>query len=158
MRCVTCGIELDPERAEKYDYCTAPDCRKANARGLTMVAVGVNKSADQYEILDEETRREMADGTYHDPRRGSFGRREPAQATGPAGAREPSPSMRRPVPQSGDPRPGAPSRRRWTESQEKLALLYNEQGARPDEIAERLGVSTYLATQIVLGARNRRKR
>ena len=25
--CVTCGVELHPERAEKYDYCTGPDCR-----------------------------------------------------------------------------------------------------------------------------------
>ena len=37
--CVTCGKELHPERAEKYDYCNDPDCRERNARGLAIVAV-----------------------------------------------------------------------------------------------------------------------
>ena len=40
-------------------------------------------------------------------------------------------------------------------TQERLALLYNSQGLRPAEIAGKLGVSTYLATQIILAARNR---
>ena len=48
-------------------------------------------------------------------------------------------------------------RRPWTKSQEKLALLYNEQGRRPDEIAQKLGLSTYLVTQIILSSRNRGK-
>jgi DNA-binding transcriptional regulator LsrR (DeoR family) len=54
-------------------------------------------------------------------------------------------------------RPAAPAtgRRPWTERQERLARLYNEQGLRPDEIAARLGVSTYTATQIILAARSR---
>ncbi len=81
-----------------------------------MVAVGINKSAEQYLILDEDTREELASGKYHDQRRGSFG-------------------------------PPAP----------KLALLYNEQGLRPDEIAQKLGLSRYLVTQIILAARNRGK-
>jgi hypothetical protein len=157
VKCISCGTELHPERAEKYDYCTAAECQKANARGLTVVAVGVNKSADQYELLDEQTRQEMADGRYHDPRRGSFGRREPVLAPEPRSAAE-SPSTRRPLQRSTDARQGRPAARKWTEAQEKLALLYNEQGIRPDEIARRLGISTYLATQIVLGARKRRGR
>src|SRR5689334_3363361 len=72
-QCVTCGSELHPERAEKYDYCMAPECQKKNLKGLTMVAVGVNKSAEQYLLLDNETRDELARGKYHDQRRGSFG-------------------------------------------------------------------------------------
>jgi hypothetical protein len=44
--CVTCGSELHPERAEKYDYCMAPECQQKNLRSLTLVAVGVNKSAE----------------------------------------------------------------------------------------------------------------
>jgi DNA-binding transcriptional regulator LsrR (DeoR family) len=36
-------------------------------------------------------------------------------------------------------------------------LLYNEQGRRPDEIAQKLGLSTYLVTQIILTSRNRGK-
>jgi hypothetical protein len=156
-RCITCGSELHPERAQKYDYCMAPECQEKNAKGLTMVAVGVNKSAEQYMILDESTREELASGKYHDQRRGSFGPqapRSPAATTArpavPQPARRPSPSARRPATRTA-PRPP------WSTSQEKLALLYNEQGIRPDEIAQKLGLSRYLVTQIILAARNRGK-
>jgi hypothetical protein len=54
-QCVTCGCELHPERALKYNYCMARECQDKNAKGLTMVAVGVNKAAEQYLILDERT-------------------------------------------------------------------------------------------------------
>ena len=37
----------------------------------------------------------------------------------------------------------------------KLALIYNEQGLRPAEIAHKLGVSTYRVIQIILSAKNR---
>jgi DNA-binding transcriptional regulator LsrR (DeoR family) len=45
----------------------------------------------------------------------------------------------------------------WTRSQEKLALLYNEQGLRPDEIAAKLGLSPYQVAQIILNTRSRGK-
>jgi hypothetical protein len=61
-QCVTCGCELHPERALKYNYCMARECQDKNAKGLTMVAVGVNKAAEQYLILDERTREELASG------------------------------------------------------------------------------------------------
>jgi hypothetical protein len=48
-------------------------------------------------------------------------------------------------------------RERWTRSQEKLALLYNEQGLRPAEIGAKLKLSSHLVTQIILAARNRGK-
>jgi DNA-binding transcriptional regulator LsrR (DeoR family) len=48
-------------------------------------------------------------------------------------------------------------RRPWSRSQEKLALLYNEQGLRPEEIAQKLGLSRYTVTQIILTSRNRGK-
>src|SRR5437764_653067 len=137
-QCVTCGSELHPERAEKYDYCMAPECQEKNLKSLTMVAVGVNKSAEQYLLLDEETKDELARGKFHDQRRGSFGTSVPSQAAGPAPAagqptRRDQPARRDRLPR---PRP-APREipRPWTKSQEKLALLYNEQGRRPDEIA-----------------------
>jgi DNA-directed RNA polymerase subunit N (RpoN/RPB10) len=155
-RCVTCGAELHPERAEKYNYCMAPECQEKNAKGLTMVAIGVNKSAEQYMILDESTREELASGRYHDQRRGSFGPQaprspaatpaRPADPPGPARAARAAAPALRPVP-----------RRPWSRKQEKLALLYNEQGLRPDEIAQKLGVSRYLVTQIILAAKNRGK-
>ena len=159
-QCVTCGSELHPDRAKKYNYCMAPECQEKNLKALTMVAIGVNKSAEQYLILDDQTRDELASGKFADQRRGSFGTSvSPAGPSpagpSPAGASRPSrsqPARRRPAP----PRPAAPpASRPWTKSQERLALLYNEQGLRPEEIARKLGLSTYTVTQIILGSRNR---
>jgi len=161
-QCVTCGSELHPERAKKYDYCMAPECQKKNLKGLTMVAVGVNKSAEQYLLLDEETRDELARGKYRDQRRGSFGTSTlSAPPGGPARAAAPAEPARRAQPPRLQPAPPRPAPREiprpWTKSQEKLALLYNEQGRRPEEIAQKLGLSTYLVTQIILSSRNRGK-
>src|SRR5215468_9359280 len=83
-KCVTCGRELHPERARKYDYCMSRECQEKNLKGLTMVAVGVNKAAEQYLILDENTREELASGKYRDQRREFFGTREPAPSPAPA--------------------------------------------------------------------------
>ena len=154
-RCVTCGAELHPERAVKYDYCTAPVCQERNLQGLTMVAVGMNKAADEYLILDERTQEDMASGRYRDQRRGLFGPAAPPAATA-SQAGTPPHALARPGRRRGPVRQPAPQRRSWTPSQERLALLYNEQGLRPDEIAAKLGVSRHLATQIILAARNRR--
>jgi hypothetical protein len=224
-RCITCGVELHPERARKYSYCMSKECQEKNARGLAMVAVGMNKAAEEFLILDEDTQADLASGKYRDQRRTSFGtsagapprpagengtgaaaeppavppgRSAPASRAGrsgqprpgpggqprpgPSGQPRPAPSSQpRPGPSgqprpgpSGQPRPGpggqarpAPSRpaprpvrapaRPWTPKQERLALLYNEQGLRPAEIAQKLGVSSYLVTQIILAAKNRGK-
>jgi hypothetical protein len=143
-RCVTCGTELHPERAQKYDYCMSPECQEKNAKGLTMVAIGMNKAAEEYLILDEQTREELASGKYRDQRRGTFGPIAPSQPAGSTAKPQPARRVR-------------PQPRLWTPSQERLAKLYNEQGLRPDEIAAKLGVSRHLATQIILAARARGK-
>jgi hypothetical protein len=178
-QCVTCGSELHPERAEKYDYCMAPDCQEKNLKGLTMVAIGVNKAAEQYMVLDEHTRDELASGKYHDQRRGSFGTSVASAAPVPSATPAPSAALvssAAPVPsttsvaaghQAGGAQRGRRSQRRpaspqavrrpWSRSQEKLALLYNEQGLRPEEIAQKLGLSRYTVTQIILTSRNRGK-
>jgi hypothetical protein len=147
----------------------APECQEKNLKGLTMVAVGVNKSAEQYLLLDEETKDELARGKYRDQRRGSFGTSMPSEAATPAQAATPAraatPAQPAPARRAQPPQPRlAQSRpaprevpRPWTKSQEKLALLYNEQGRRPEEIAQKLGLSTYLVTQIILTSRNRGK-
>ena len=161
-QCITCGSELHPDRAKKYNYCMAPECQEKNLKGLTMVAVGVNKSAEQYLILDEQTKDELASGKFADQRRGSFGTSVPSTSPAEAGASpaakpvrsqpaRPKPALRRPAAH----RRAAP--KPWTKSQEKLALLYNEQGLRPEEIASKLRLSTYTVTQIILGSRNRGK-
>ena len=159
-KCVTCGRELHPERAKKYNYCMSRECQEKNAKGLTMVAVGVNKAAEQYMILDERTKEELARGKYHVQRRGSFGTAAASAAPAapspaPATASERVPGDRVKPRQ----RPAAPRvvRQPWSRSQQKLALLYNEQGLRPDEIAKKLGLSVYNVTQIILNARSRGK-
>jgi hypothetical protein len=194
--CVTCGAELHPERAKKYDYCMSPECQKKNLKGLTMVAVGVNKAAEQYLLLDEDTRAELASGKYHDQRRGSFGtslaspgtnsspgagpsqRTTPPAGTSPGADASPvtgtSPAtdagraahgggagraaVRAPTrPRATRPSTATKARQPWTGKQARLALLYNEQGMRPEEIAQKLGLSSYAVTQIILTARNRGK-
>ena len=145
--CITCGSELHPQRAAKYDYCMSPECQEKNAKGLTMVAVGVNKAAEQYMILDEQTRDDLASGKYRDQRRGFFGR----PGASPAPPKRPAGTPRPPA------QPARPRRQPWTKSQERLALLYNEQGLKPDEIAAKLGLTPYLVTQIILNTRTKGK-
>ncbi len=161
-QCITCGTALHPERAQKYNYCMARECQEKNATGLTMVAVGMNKAADEFLILDERTREDLASGKYRDQRRGSFGPPAPAPVPRAASAaaisarqadRRARPQRER---QGRSPAPAA-ARRPWTQRQEKLALIYNEQGLRPAEIAHKLGLSAYTVTQIILAARNRAK-
>jgi hypothetical protein len=162
-QCITCGTELHPERARKYNYCMARECQEKNAKGLTMVAIGMNKAAEELMILDEQTQADLASGRLRDQRRGSFGTSAPAPGTvtrdaepptGPAHQPPAGRAQRRQARRAAAP---GPVSRPWTDRQERLALLYNEQGLRPDEIAAKLGVSTYLATQIVLAARDRRR-
>jgi hypothetical protein len=146
----------------------APECQEKNARGLTVVAIGMNKAADEFMILDERTREDLASGKYRDQRRGSFGTSAsaPPKPVTPATPVTPVKPVKpvKPVAPPQRPRPaarrgpaGAQPRGPWTRSQEKLALLYNEQGRRPDEIAQKLGISSYLVTQIILSAKNRGK-
>ena len=112
-KCITCGDDLHPERAIKYDYCMKPECQAKNLKGLDMVAVGVNKSAEQYMLLDEDTKADLARGKYHDQRRGTFG--QPESAPGQPGAARPAaPAQaalpRRMRPRPAPPRPGPPGR------------------------------------------------
>jgi hypothetical protein len=163
-QCITCGTELHPERAQKYNYCLAPECQEKNLKGLTMVAVGMNKAAEEFLILDERTREDMANGKFRDQRRGSFGPAAPRPAGGTAAGSGPAAAGGevRPARQvRSQARARVPARttvrQPWTRSQEKLALLYNEQGLRPAEIAGKLGVTSHLVTQIILAAKNRGK-
>ena len=145
--CVTCGDELHPDRAEKYDYCTKRECRQQNAKALPIVAVGVNKAADQFVVLDERTEREMASGRYKKVPETPASTRRRAR---PQRVQTPDwePTL---VPRSS----ARPARPRWSDAQENLALTYRALGMKPDEIAKKLGVSSYLVTQILLAAKGR---
>jgi hypothetical protein len=163
-KCITCGDDLHPERAIKYDYCMKPECQAKNLKGLDMVAVGVNKSAEQYMLLDEDTKADLARGKYHDQRRGTFGQPEPAPGQ-PRTARPAAPAQASTAAESSTPAKASPAsttpaaprgpRLPGTASQRRLAALYNQQGLRPDEIARKLGLSRYDVTQIILAARSR---
>jgi len=148
--CVTCGDELHPERAEKYDHCTKPECVDRNNQGLPVVAIGVNKAADQYVVLNERTQQEMEKGRYK--RRPEVpGSVRPPSGTGRVGTPKPAPVQ---APRSSS----SASRPRWSQAQENLAIIYRAMGMNPDEIAKKLGVSRYLVTQILLDATARGKR
>jgi len=153
----------------------ARECQEKNAKGLTMVAVGVNKSAEQYMLLDDDTKADLARGKYHDQRRGTFG--QPESAAGqPETARPATPGpasvgQASAAPGSAGRASGAPARAArpqpapaprppqlpGTASQRRLAVLYNQQGLRPDEIARKLGLSRYDVTQIILAAKSPRR-
>jgi hypothetical protein len=148
--CVTCGDELHPERAEKYVYCTKPECVELNGKGLPVVAIGVNKAADQYVVLNERTQQEMEKGRYK--RRPEV----PESVRTPSGTRPARTPKLAPLQA---PRSSAgTSRPRWSQAQENLAIIYRAMGMNPDEIAKKLGVSRYLVTQILLDATARGKR
>jgi hypothetical protein len=149
-QCVTCGSELHPERAEKYGYCTKHECREQNAKPLTVVSVGMNKAADQYLVLNERTKGDLAAGKYQDQRKsGSVTGQRPGRDPIPAARAAARPARRADVPN----RPP----HSWSKSQQDLALIYNARGMSPEEIARKLGVSRSTATQIILAAKTRVK-
>ena len=150
-RCVTCGTQLHPERAEKYDYCTKADCQAKNARSLTIAAVSVNKAADQFVILDERTQEEMARGRYQDARRASsISTPQPRPRKGRAQkTAAPAESRRRPEqpPES------------WTEAEQNLALALHVTGRKTlEEIAERLELRPDTVAKMIVVAKRRWRR
>ena len=148
--CTICGDELHPERAEKYDYCTKPSCRERAAKAITIASVGVNKAADQFVVLDDRTEQEMARGRF---------KKEPEAASGsPLRPRTPATHAKQPVPELVPRSSARPSRTRWSQAQERLALTYRAMGLTPEQIASKIGVTPYLVTQILLAASARGRR
>ena len=144
--CVTCGTELHPERARKYDYCTRPDCRARNARSRTIASIGVNKSADQFVVLDDRTTAEMERGRYRDAGRstsGRLGHRRSSVDPGPLGQ-----SRRTAVPtEPTDPKD-------WTREEQNLALAYEITGRLSiEEIARRLGRDQATVARMLVAAK-----
>ena len=149
--CVTCGAELHPERAEKYDYCTRDACRAENAKGLTIVAVGVNKASDQYVVLDERHAEEMASGRYRDPGRTSSGRIAERRTRRPRAER--TSGVERPDRDGVEARADGET---WTLEEQNLALGYEITGRLPlEEIARRLGRSQGAVAAMLVAAKAR---
>lgn len=142
-RCITCGRELHPERAEKYDHCMDPECRARNARGLTIASVGVNKAADQFVILDERTQEEMASGRYQDARRVS--------PIAPPRVRPDGPRTRYAAAALG---PTERPLETWTRSQQNLALALHVTSRKTlDQIAERLALRPDTVARMIVAAK-----
>jgi hypothetical protein len=148
--CITCGDRLHAERAKRYDYCTKPACQQANAEELPIVAIGVNKASDQFAILDERTKEEAASGRFKkQPDAAGSTTRRPRTNPAPGSA-----EVRDLVPHSSV----RSSRPRWSPAQERLALTYRAMGMNRDQIAGKLGVSSYLVSQILAEASGRGRR
>lgn len=166
MKCIECGDELMAERAELgFDYCTKKTCQAARHRGLTVTAIGVNKSADVYLVADQaEITRRGESGEFGKKNAGlGVDRGEPA-APVPPPRRPTSPRRETPRRQPAFPnRPRVPSRPSpsgWTPQQARIARLYHEMGLSPRQIVERarhtaprLGLTESLVVKILSSRR-----
>ena len=127
LTCIGCGDELPDERAELgYRYCTKQSCQNSYHRGLTITAIGQNKSADILVVSDpDEIRRrgEAGELASKDTRIG-LDYRPPAPGTKPARDQH-------------QQRQHAQAPRPWTAQQEKIVRLYHEMGLNPRQIVER---------------------
>jgi hypothetical protein len=146
VKCVDCGDELLLERAELgYKYCTKKQCQAKHYRGLTVTAIGVNKSADALVVGDVDEIKKRAEA-------GEFGKKDSGlginyrspQAV--PKKRESSGAVSQPI----------PARRPWTREQEKIVRLYHSMGLTPRQIVERarkntprLGITENLITKIM---------
>ena len=150
MTCIECGDELLDERAEiGYQYCTKKQCQEKHRRGLTITAIGVNKSADTFIIGDPEEIRRRAEA-------GEFGKKDSGLGVNyrspHTGAERPPPARRT----SGPVTRKALPPRSWSREQEKIVRLYNGMGLTPRQIVERarentpqLGITESLVTKII---------
>ena len=148
VRCIECGDELLAERAELgYQYCTKNQCQAKHHRGLTITAIGVNKSADTVITGDQDeiTRRAEA---------GEFAKKDSGLGINYRTPGTAVPATRRQPGALPDRRPAA--RRPWTGEQEKVVRLYHSMGLSPRQIVDRarantprLGITESLATKII---------
>ena len=151
LTCIGCGDELPGERAELgYRYCTKESCQALYHRGLTVTAVGLNKSAETFVIADaDEIRRRGEAGEFTKKDTGvGLDYRPPSSAPAPAAPGPRVPRQRRAQP--------APQRRPWTREQEKIVRLYHDMGMSPRQIvararenAPRLGLTETLVVRIM---------
>jgi hypothetical protein len=148
VRCIECGDELLAERAELgYRYCTKEQCQAKHHKGLTITAIGLNKSADTFIVGDQDEIRRRAEA-------GEFAKKDSGLGIN---YRTPGPAVptKRGQPDT-SPNVRLAARRPWTGEQEKVVRLYHSMGLSPRQIAERarantprLGITENLATKII---------
>lgn len=150
LKCIECGDELLPERAELgYGYCTKKQCQAKHHKGLTITTIGVNKSADTFVIGDQEEIRKRGEA-------GEFGKKDSGLGLDYRSARTvPGVAYKEPR-RSGSVTRRTSARRSWTREQEKIVRLYNGMGLTPRQIVERarentpgLGITETLVTKIM---------
>jgi hypothetical protein len=107
-----------------------------------VAAIGVNKAADQFVVLDEKTEREAASGRYK-KQPGAVGSPGADELAGHAGRRPAVPQV---VPSASPGSRPLP----WSTTQQNLAVTYRDMGLTPDAIARKLGISRRLVTQMLL--------
>ena len=155
MKCIECGDELLPERAELgYRYCTKKQCQAKHHKGPKITAIGVNKSADVFIVGDPEEIRKRAEA-------GEFGKKDSGLGLDYRNLRTRNPRTGAEVTPKKPALSGAvnrrvPAQRPWTPEQEKIVRLYNSMGLTPRQIVERarantprLGITETLVTRIM---------
>jgi hypothetical protein len=134
VRCIECGDELLAERAQLgYQYCTKKQCQAKHHEGLTITAIGLNKSADTFVVGDQEEIRRRAEA-------GEFGKKDSGLGINYRTPGTAVPTKRRQPGTSSNVSKSA--RRPWTGEQEKVVRLYHSMGLSPRQIVERAGANT----------------
>jgi len=144
--CIECGDELAEERAELgYRYCMKEQCQAKHYQGLTITAIGVNKSADTYLIGDPKELAKRGEA-------GEFGKKDAGLGIN---YRSPQPNTDKPV-TTRSRRPVTRPVRPWSREQEKIVRLYHDMGLNPRQIVARarentprLRITESLVTKII---------
>jgi hypothetical protein len=150
VKCIECGDELLLERAELgYKYCTKKQCQAKHYKGLTVTAIGVNKSADALVVGDVDEIKKRAEA-------GEFGKKDSGLGINyrsPHAGTQAVPKKRE---LSGAVSQPISAQRPWTREQEKIVRLYHSMGLTPRQIVERarkntprLGITENLVTKIM---------
>jgi hypothetical protein len=150
VKCIECGDELLFERAELgYRYCTKKQCQAKHYKGLTVTAIGVNKSGDTFVVGDEDEIRKRAEA-------GEFGKKDSGLGINYRSPHAGMPAVSKPCQSSGAVGQPIPVQRTWTREQEKIVRLYHGMGLTPRQIVERarentprLGITENLVTRIL---------
>jgi len=153
VTCIECGDELNEERVQLgYRYCTKQSCQDRHRRGVTVTAIGLNKSADTFVVADSREIRRRGESGEFAKKDSALGLDYRGHTTTAAASSSRAPARPAQIPTQR--RPAA--RRSWTLEQEKIVRLYHSMGLSPRQIVERardnvpgLAITEGLAIQIM---------